>query len=125
MIGFLGDLIPTYILPNIRLILTLILLLVVAYVSGKIIKIITVKILNVVGLRKITSKNPESAKNSKATHSSELKAKPISDRLVSKRDANCKSPLRSTRPRDAVTIPPTMPPAPTDPIRNPSPSGPT
>jgi len=55
--GYLSEIIPNYILPNLWLIIYVVLLLVVAYISGKIIKTIAVKLLNVIGLRKITSKS--------------------------------------------------------------------
>lgn len=51
---FLGDLVPNYILPNLRLFAQILILLVVAYVAGRICKAIVIKILSVAGLKKVT-----------------------------------------------------------------------
>jgi hypothetical protein len=56
IVGFLNQFIPNYILPNLQLIIQIIILLFVAYIIGKIGKIITTKILGVVGLKRITAK---------------------------------------------------------------------
>ena len=51
---FLGNLGPNYILPNLRLFAQIAILLVVAYIAGRICKAIVVKILSVAGLKKIS-----------------------------------------------------------------------
>lgn len=51
---FIGNLGPNYILPNLRLFAQILILLLVAYVAGRISKSIVIKILGVVGLKKIT-----------------------------------------------------------------------
>ena len=52
---FFNDFISVYILPNFTLIAWTAIFLVIAYVVGKISKIIVVKILNAVGLKRITA----------------------------------------------------------------------
>lgn len=49
--------IPTYIIPNIQLIIQVAVLLVVAYIVGRVVKVLAIKILNVVGFKRITSKS--------------------------------------------------------------------
>ena len=51
---FLGNLGPNYVLPNLRIFAQVIILLMVAYVAGRISKAIVVKILSVAGLKKVT-----------------------------------------------------------------------
>jgi small-conductance mechanosensitive channel len=55
--SFIGNIIPTYIIPHLQLIMQILILLIVAYIAGKIIKIISIKILNIVGLKRVTSKS--------------------------------------------------------------------
>ncbi len=54
VVDFFSRLVPEYIIPNLQVIIQVIVLLVVAYVVGKIGKAVTVKLLSVVGLKKIT-----------------------------------------------------------------------
>jgi small-conductance mechanosensitive channel len=54
LVSFFSGLIPNYILPNLQIILQVLILLVVAYVSGRVGKALTVKLLSVAGLKKIT-----------------------------------------------------------------------
>lgn len=54
LVGFFGAFPENYILPNIQLIVQVGALIIVAYVLGKIGKAVTVKILSVIGLRKVT-----------------------------------------------------------------------
>ncbi len=54
--GFIGEIIPHYILPNIWLIIQIIVVLVVGYIAGKVSKAVVKKILRVVGLKRITAK---------------------------------------------------------------------
>lgn len=56
-VATLNDIIPTYIIPNIQIIFQLVLLLVLSYIIGKVVKMLTVKILGVIGLRRITSRS--------------------------------------------------------------------
>ncbi len=56
-LSFLNNFIPVYVIPNIQLIAQIIILLLLAYVVGKVVKLITVKLLNVVGLRRVTSRS--------------------------------------------------------------------
>lgn len=54
LMQFVNDFVPNYILPNLQLIIQVGLLLVVAYLLGKIGKAVTVKLLSLAGLRKVT-----------------------------------------------------------------------
>ncbi len=54
LVSFFTGLIPNYILPNLQIILQVLILLIVAYVSGRVGKALTVKLLSVAGLKKIT-----------------------------------------------------------------------
>lgn len=54
LVSFFSGLIPNYILPNLQIILQVLILLVVAYISGRVGKTLTVKLLSVAGLKKIT-----------------------------------------------------------------------
>jgi hypothetical protein len=54
LVSFFTGLIPNYVLPNLQIILQVLILLVVAYVSGRVGKALTVKLLSVAGLKKIT-----------------------------------------------------------------------
>ena len=54
---FIGNLGPNYILPNLRVFAQVVILLVVAYIAGRISKAIVVKILSVAGLKKMTVRN--------------------------------------------------------------------
>jgi len=54
IIEFLNKFIPEYIIPNLQLIIQIIGLFIVAYVVGRVAKAITVRILSMVGLRRIT-----------------------------------------------------------------------
>jgi small-conductance mechanosensitive channel len=56
-LDFVNQIIPNYIIPNFSLIILIVVIIVVGYVSGKIAKTITVKILNVVGLKRITARS--------------------------------------------------------------------
>jgi small-conductance mechanosensitive channel len=55
-LSFINRLIPDYIIPNLRLIVEVVILLIAGYIVGRIVKVIMVRLLNVVGLRKITSR---------------------------------------------------------------------
>ncbi|MBL7160747.1 MAG: mechanosensitive ion channel [Candidatus Aenigmarchaeota archaeon] len=57
VVNFLYALIPQYILPNLQLIIQVVVLLVVAFVVGKVIKVFAVKILNTIGLKRMTSRS--------------------------------------------------------------------
>ncbi len=54
---FLSQIIPNYIIPNIRLIIWIIVLLIAAYITGKIAKWIVVKSLSLVGLKRVMSRS--------------------------------------------------------------------
>lgn len=54
--GFLQQLLPVYVLPNLQLIIQVVVLLIVAYVVGKVGKLIVTRFLSVVGLKRITSR---------------------------------------------------------------------
>ncbi|MBN1896363.1 MAG: mechanosensitive ion channel family protein [Candidatus Aenigmarchaeota archaeon] len=58
---WLGDfsarLLPDYIIPNLRLILQLVLILVAAYIVGKLSKFLTKRLLSIVGLKRLTDKS--------------------------------------------------------------------
>jgi len=54
IVEFLNKLIPEYIVPNLQLIIQVIGLSIVAYVVGRVAKAITVRILSMVGLKRIT-----------------------------------------------------------------------
>ena len=54
LVQFVNDFAPNYILPNLQLIIQVGLLLVVAYILGFIGKAVTVKLLSLAGLRKVT-----------------------------------------------------------------------
>ena len=56
LVSFSEQLIPVYILPNVQLILQIIILLVVGWVAGRIVKVIAVKGLGGLGLKRITSR---------------------------------------------------------------------
>lgn len=56
MASFLDQFMPRYVLPNLQLIIQVIILLVIAYVVGKISKVLVAKILSVIGLKRITSR---------------------------------------------------------------------
>jgi len=49
--------IPNYILPNLQIIVQVVILLIVAYIVGKIVKAVTVKILSVVGFKRMTTRS--------------------------------------------------------------------
>jgi len=57
LLSFTNKIIPDFILPNIQLIIQVVILLIVAYIAGKVVKLFTRKILNVVGLKRITSRS--------------------------------------------------------------------
>jgi small-conductance mechanosensitive channel len=54
LVQFVSNFVPNYILPNLQLIIQVGLLLVVAYILGKIGKAVTVKLLSIAGLKKVT-----------------------------------------------------------------------
>lgn len=54
LVSFMTGLIPNYIIPNLQIILQVFILLIVAYIAGRIGKALTVKLLSVAGLKKIT-----------------------------------------------------------------------
>ena len=54
VVDFFSRFVPEYVVPNIQMIIQVIVLLVVAYVVGRIAKTITVKLLSMVGLKRIT-----------------------------------------------------------------------
>jgi small-conductance mechanosensitive channel len=54
LVDFAGSFPETYILPNLQLIIQVIALIILAYVLGKIGKAITVKLLSIAGLKKVT-----------------------------------------------------------------------
>jgi small-conductance mechanosensitive channel len=54
---FSARLLPEYIIPNLRIILQIVLILVVAYVTGKIGKALTKRLLNIIGLKNLTEKS--------------------------------------------------------------------
>lgn len=54
ILSFLNTFIPDYILPNIRLILQIILILIIGFLVGRLSKAVTVKILTIAGIKKIT-----------------------------------------------------------------------
>ncbi len=56
IVNFFNSLVPDYILPNLQLILEVVILLIAAYIVGKISKFIVTKFMSVIGLKKITSK---------------------------------------------------------------------
>jgi small-conductance mechanosensitive channel len=51
---FTTTVMPTYLLPNVQILIQIIILLIVGYIGGKLAKIVVVKILSVSGLKKIT-----------------------------------------------------------------------
>jgi len=53
--AFFNDIVSVYIIPNLTLIAWVITFLIIAYIAGKISKVIVVKILGAVGLKKITA----------------------------------------------------------------------
>jgi len=53
---FMQQLLPVYIMPNLQIVLQVILLLVLAWIFGRIIKVVTIKLLGVSGIKRITSK---------------------------------------------------------------------
>ncbi|MBL7206352.1 MAG: mechanosensitive ion channel [Candidatus Aenigmarchaeota archaeon] len=53
---FMEQFIPKYIIPNIQLIIQIIILIIVALIVGKIGKTITIKLLNIIGLKRITGR---------------------------------------------------------------------
>lgn len=53
---FTTTVMPTYLLPNVQILIQIIILLIVGYIGGKLAKIVIVKILSVSGLKKITIK---------------------------------------------------------------------
>lgn len=53
---FTTTVMPTYLLPNVQILIQIIILLIVGYIGGKLAKIVVVKILSVSGLKKITIK---------------------------------------------------------------------
>jgi len=55
--GFSADLLPVYIIPNLRIMLQLVLILVVAYITGKLGKALVKRLLNIVGLKRLTEKS--------------------------------------------------------------------
>ncbi len=57
IMGFIEGFLPKYVLPNLQLIIQIILILLVGYIIGKAAKAIARKILNVAGLKRITSKS--------------------------------------------------------------------
>ncbi len=54
---FSARLLPDYIIPNLRIILQIVLILVVAYIAGKVGKSLTKRLLNIVGLKNLTDKS--------------------------------------------------------------------
>jgi small-conductance mechanosensitive channel len=56
LVGFLTSFPQNYILPNLQLIIQVAVLLLMAYVLGKIGKAVTVKLLNIAGLKKVTAR---------------------------------------------------------------------
>jgi hypothetical protein len=56
IINLLNRLIPDYILPNFQLIIQIVILLVVGYIVGRVVKIIVVKLMGIVGLKRITTR---------------------------------------------------------------------
>ena len=54
LVEFFSGFVPNYILPNLQIIIKVTILLIVGYVVGKIGKAVTVKLLSVSGLRKVT-----------------------------------------------------------------------
>lgn len=56
IMGFFENFIPLYITPNLQLITQTVLLIIGAFITGKIVKALTVKLLGVAGLKRITTK---------------------------------------------------------------------
>ena len=54
IVQFFSDFVPNYVIRNLQIIIQVVALLVVAYVVGKIAKAITIKLLSVVGFKRIT-----------------------------------------------------------------------
>ena len=57
IIGVLNSIIPNYILPNLQPIMLILVLLVVAYIVGKVVRLVAIKLLNVIGLKRVTAKS--------------------------------------------------------------------
>ncbi len=57
LLDFSGRLLPEYILPNLRLILQVVLIMVAAYIAGKIGKFLIKRLLKIVGLKNLTDKS--------------------------------------------------------------------
>ncbi len=55
--NFMGTIVPSYILPNLRIILQLVLILASAYIVARLGKFLTVRLLSVVGLKRLTDKS--------------------------------------------------------------------
>ena len=56
-ISFASTFIPNFVIPNLQLIIQVVIILIAGYVTGRVVKVVTVKVLNVVGLKRITSKS--------------------------------------------------------------------
>ncbi len=54
VVGFFSEFVPNYILPNLHIIIQVAVLLLVAYVLGRICKAVAVRLLSIAGLRKVT-----------------------------------------------------------------------
>jgi len=54
MVSFLNSFVPNYVIPNLRLIIQTLVLLLVAYVIGRTAKAVTIKLLSMAGLKKVT-----------------------------------------------------------------------
>lgn len=57
LLDFLNNLIPVYIIPNFQMILQVIVLIPIAWVAGRIIKAIVVRVIGKAGLKRITNKS--------------------------------------------------------------------
>jgi len=56
ILNFLQEFLPRYILPNLQLIIQILLIVVVGYISGRILKAVVKKILSVAGLKRMTTR---------------------------------------------------------------------
>ncbi|RLI96625.1 MAG: hypothetical protein DRO99_04155 [Candidatus Aenigmatarchaeota archaeon] len=56
LMGFLQNLVPEYILPNIPVIIQVAVLLAAGYISGKLAKLIVTKLMSAIGLKRITTR---------------------------------------------------------------------
>ena len=57
IVGIIDQVVPKFILPNISLIIQIVLLLIIGFIAGKIVKAVAMKLLNIVGLKRITTRS--------------------------------------------------------------------